>query len=116
MKNARGATISVVIAVGTLAIFGAFAATMAALPYGEKLVTSDGNIVVTGASEVELLADGNAKASIRRGDDLARFPGSASGDTAYTLVEGQARKFTGTQLRHVYIDLDTATYVIVTWR
>jgi hypothetical protein len=105
----------------TLLLLAGLAGTViAALPYGESKVTADGNVDITGASSVELLTDGTATATIRRydarGDSLAAWPGAAAGDTAYNLVDGVPRTFSGTQLRHVYIDLDGATYCIVTWR
>lgn len=90
----------------------------AALPRGEKKVTSDGNVTVTGSSEVELLADGEARVTIRYavGDSTVAAPAAATGDTSFTIVSGVPRAFNGLNLRYVYVDLVDASYVIVTWR
>jgi hypothetical protein len=91
------------------------AAALASLPYGEKKLTADGNVTVLGSSEVEVLADGEARVSIRNTAGT-RYPAAAAGDTAYTLQDGVPRTFGGTGLHYVYVDLVTATTVVVTWK
>jgi len=91
------------------------AAAFAALPVGEKKVTADGNVNVRGSAMVELLADGEAKITIRRNGGTA-YPSAAGSDTSFTINAGVARTFTTTMLEDVYVDLVDATYVIVTWQ
>ena len=90
-------------------------AVVAALPYGEKKLTADGNVTVTGSSEIEVLADGEARVSIRNTAGT-RYPAAASGDTCYTLQDGVPRTFSGSALQYVYVDLVSATTVVVTWK
>jgi hypothetical protein len=98
-----------------LAIVLIVGAALAALPVGEKKVTADGNVNVRGSAMVELLADGEAKITIRRNGGTA-YPSAAGSDTSFTINEGVARTFTTTMLEDVYVDLVDATYVIVTWQ
>lgn len=88
---------------------------IAALPVGEKKVTADGNVDVRGSAMVELLADGEAKITIRRNGGKA-YPSAAGSDTSFTINDGVARTFTTTMLEDVYVDLVDASYVIVTWQ
>jgi hypothetical protein len=90
-------------------------AAMAALPVGEKKVTADGNVNVRGSAMVELLADGEAKITIRRNGGIS-YPLAAGSDTSFTINDGVARTFTTTMLEDVYVDLVDASYVIVTWQ
>lgn len=105
--------------VGLIALTVIISTGFTLLPRGEERVTSDGNVVVTGASRIEVLADGgDAKMTIRtwdtQGDSLVAWP--ATGDTSYTLLDGIPRVFNEVQLRFVYIDLVGASSVVVTWR
>ena len=102
-------------AITAVAIMLLVGAALAALPIGEKKVTADGNVNVRGSALVELLADGEAKITIRRNGGLA-YPYAASGDTSFTIQDGVARTFQTTMLEDVYVDLVDATYVIVTWQ
>jgi len=89
---------------------------LAVLPGGEKKLSADAGINLTGHTTVELLADGEAK--IRLWSGGVRFPYSASGDTWYTIQDGLPRSFepSGAGLDSIYVDLVDASYVIVTWR
>jgi len=99
--------------------------TIAALPNGEAVITSDGGVRLTGgngAIEADVLANGTARVtffSIGAGGVVAEtWPSHASGNAYFSLRDGLPRPFdlAGSGADSVYVDLIAATEVIVTWR
>jgi hypothetical protein len=87
---------------------------VAALPVGEKVLSTDATVITQGVSHVVIRADGTA--AVRIYSRATRYPYSASGDTVYTVRDGEPAPFSAAGgIDSVKIVFDDATEVIVTW-
>ncbi len=86
----------------------------AALPIGEKTLTSDDMIITRGATHIVIRADGSA--FIRVYSRGVRYPYHASSDSVYTVDDTSPAPFSAVSgIDSVKVVLDEATAVTVTW-
>jgi len=101
-------------AIAAFVVLLAAGLVVAAMPWGEKKVSSDGYVVTSGATHVALLGDGESQIRIVASD--VRRPYAAAGDTFFTLLENQPREFAFPgSIDTVHVATGTASYVLVTW-
>jgi hypothetical protein len=94
------------------------AAALAVMPTGERKIEADGAVTIMG-TEVELLADGEARVTIYRtvSGKVSRAPIAAASDTFFTLYDNMPRVFSNPSgIDSLKIMLVDATYVQVSWR
>lgn len=113
----------ILLAIAVIALLVGLA--IAAPPEGEVVISADGGHRFIGGNgeigHLDALADGTAKLWLFSVVDDAmtiRWPRAASSDSGYSLRASQPRPFgnlSGSAIDSVYIDLDGATEVILTW-